>query len=44
LALVTDAILVGNKEGKIMMVNLHSGDTIKTLTVGKGSVLEMAVI
>jgi hypothetical protein len=27
-----------------MMVNIYSGEIIKTLTVGRGSVLEMAII
>jgi hypothetical protein len=37
-------ILVGNKEGKVMLVNMYSGESIKTLTIGRGSVIEMAVI
>ncbi len=44
LVLAPDLVLVGNKDGKVMMVNVHNGDTVKTLTVGRGSVIEMSVI
>jgi hypothetical protein len=44
LALQPDMLLVANRDGKVMQVNVHSGQIVKTLTVGRGAVIEMAVI
>jgi hypothetical protein len=35
---------VGNKDGKVLQINTHSGEVIKTLKVGRSTVIEMAVI
>jgi hypothetical protein len=42
--LVPEMILVGNKDGKVLQINVNSGETIKMLKVGRSSVIEMAVI
>ncbi len=37
-------IVVGNKEGKIFIVNLRTGEIERKFTVGKSSVIEMVLI
>lgn len=44
LTLSSDLILAGNQQGKVILLNVHSGEVFKTLTVGKGIVLELVVL
>jgi hypothetical protein len=34
-----DVVSVGNKEGKILILNIHNGEIVKNLTVGRGPVI-----
>ena len=37
-------IIAGNKEGKILIVNVKTGEVERRFTVGKSSVIEMVVV
>ena len=44
LSLASDFVLAGDQQGRILLLNIHSGEVFKVLPVGKGAVLELVVI